>query len=161
MYKIDTCWYDFIWIDWWNTYMITVRLEYLLLSHTSLLMVIKKPCYIWVLSCVYPISHDKIGLRVTYDPHVIYFRILSPRMIFDHIRLSEYQNFLVFSLYIHSYQPRLRLGWYEKNIVLGPSALVRYFWYHTPRSILPCDITYCHYKLFIWKACLFIIYREI
>ena len=67
MYKIDTCWYDFIWIDWWNKYMITVRLEYLLLSYTSLLMVFKKPCYIWVLSCVYPISHDKIGLGVTYE----------------------------------------------------------------------------------------------
>ena len=85
--------------------------------------------------------YPKIYHTRAYGPLVIYFWISSPWMIFNHLGISEHQNILVFSLYIHSYQPRLRLGWYEKNIVLGPSALVRYFWYHTPRSILPCDIT--------------------
>ena len=85
--------------------------------------------------------YPKIYHTRAYGPLVIYFWISSPWMIFKPLGISEHQNVLVFSLHIHSYQPRLRLGWYEKNIALGPSVLVRYFWYHTPRSILPCDIT--------------------
>ena len=84
--------------------------------------------------------YPKIFHTRAYGPLVIYFWISSPWMIFKPLGISEHQNVLVFSLHIHSYQPRLRLGWYEKNIALGPSVLVRYFWYHTPRSILPCDI---------------------
>ena len=80
-------------------------------AYTSLLMVIKKPCYIWVLSCVYPISHDKIGLGVTYECIYnsntrIFWYSDNPtclKIILGDNIPKKYQNLLVFSLYIYTH----------------------------------------------------------